>query len=66
MLYKYILNVSHVHNTFCCRHELDCMKHLFKCHDYLENWMYLESVLSLKKGSDALVLWEKCYQNKKV
>ncbi|XP_025407261.1 KICSTOR complex protein C12orf66-like [Sipha flava] len=45
-------------------YELDCMKHLFKCHEHLQNWLYLESLLSLKKGSDAIILWEKCYQNK--
>lgn len=42
------------------------MKHLFKCHEHLENWLYLESLLSLKKGNDALVMWENCHQNKEV
>lgn len=42
------------------------MKHLFNCHENLENWLYLESLLSLKKGNDALVMWENCHQNKEV
>ncbi|VVC25170.1 Hypothetical protein CINCED_3A010593 [Cinara cedri] len=45
-------------------YELDSMKHLFYCHWHLENWLYIESVLSLKRGSDAIIMWEKCYENK--
>lgn len=53
-------------NILYFSYELDCLKHLFKCHEHLQNWLYLESLLSLKKGSDAIILWEKCYQNKEV
>lgn len=42
------------------------MIHLFKCHVHLENWQYLESLLSMKRGSDAIDLWETCHQNKEV
>lgn len=52
-------------NIFCS-YELNCMKYLFKCHDHLENWLYLESLLSLKKGNDALIMWENSHQNKEV
>lgn len=51
---------------FFFSYELDCMKHLFYCHIHLEKWSYLESLLSLKKGNDVLLLWERCYHNKEV
>ncbi|XP_026814181.1 KICSTOR complex protein C12orf66-like [Rhopalosiphum maidis] len=46
------------------RYELDCIQHLFKCHEHLGEWSYFDSLISLKESSDAFILWEKCYQNK--
>ncbi|KAL4149503.1 hypothetical protein QTP88_003438 [Uroleucon formosanum] len=45
------------------RYELDCIKHLFKCHEHLGDWSYFNSLISLKESSDAFIVWEKCYQN---
>ncbi|KAF0763593.1 KICSTOR complex protein [Aphis craccivora] len=46
------------------RYELDCIQHLFKCHEHLGEWSYFDSLISLKESSDAFILWEKCYLNK--
>ncbi|CAI6367696.1 unnamed protein product [Macrosiphum euphorbiae] len=45
------------------RYELDCIQHLFKCHEHLGDWSYFNSLISLKESSDAFIAWEKCYQN---
>ncbi|XP_001950296.1 KICSTOR complex protein C12orf66 [Acyrthosiphon pisum] len=45
------------------RYELDCIRHLFKCHEHLGDWSYFNSLISLKESSDAFIVWEKCYQN---
>ncbi|KAL5234166.1 hypothetical protein ACI65C_001576 [Semiaphis heraclei] len=45
------------------RNELNCIQHLFKCHEHLGDWSYFNSLISLKESSDAFIVWEKCYQN---
>ncbi|XP_050429751.1 KICSTOR subunit 2-like isoform X2 [Adelges cooleyi] len=46
------------------QYEHDCLKYLFKCHDNLENWRYIEALINLKRGCDIFYVWEKCFQNK--